>query len=131
VYRLGVLQTAILILFTVSLALFGVSLVPVAFAVLMVAVPGACTAFFAWSTSAWRRGRRWAWWVWAVVSGLDVITGLVQLGAGGSSWSAWYSLAVGGGTLVLLNHPANRDRLKGPVAPLPVNAHPADVSYYS
>jgi hypothetical protein len=108
-----------------------VALDPVTFAVLLVAVPCVVTSFFAWSTSAWRRGRRWAWWVWAVVSGLDVLTGLVRLGVGGSSWSAWYALAVGGGTLILLNHPANRDRRKGPVQAFRVNAHPADASYYS
>jgi hypothetical protein len=129
VYRLGVLQTVILGLCTGVLTLFALPLGAVA--VVILAVLGAVTGLFAWSTWAWRRGRRWAWWVWAVLSGLDVLTGLVQLGAGGSSWSAWYSLAVGGGTLVMLNHPTNRDRQKGPVEPFPVNAHPADASYYS
>jgi hypothetical protein len=125
VYRLGALQTAILCLLTVGVALAALPL-----GILVVALPGMLAAFYAWSTSAFRRGRRWAWWAWAVVSGLDVITGLVQLGAGGSSWSAWYSLAVGAGTLVLLVHPANQDRVNGPVEPFPWNAHPADVGYY-
>jgi hypothetical protein len=128
VYRLGLLQTAFLCLGTVFLPL---SVLPLGgFALVIMAVLAAVTAFSAWSTSAWRRGRPWAWWVWAIVSGLDVGTALVRLGAGGSSWRAWYSLVVCGGTLALLGHPANRDRRNGPVEPLPVNAHPADVSYY-
>lgn len=129
VYRLGVLQTAILCLCTAGLTPVALPLGALALAVL--AVPGAITGLFAWSTSAWRRGRRWAWWMWAVVSGLDVVTGLVQLGAGGSSWSAWYPLAVGAGTMVLLSHPENRYRRHGPVQPLPVIARSADLSLHS
>jgi hypothetical protein len=128
VYRLGLLQTAILCLYTVCLAVFGLPLGPVALAI--AALPAALAAFWAWSTSAWRRGRPWAWWMWAVVSGLGVVSALLGLLTGGSSWSDWCSLVIGGGTLVLLSHPANRDRVNGPVEPLPVNAHPADASYY-
>jgi hypothetical protein len=70
--------------------------------------------------------------MWAILSGVEVVTRLVQLGAGGSSWSAWWSLVVGGGMLVLLSHPTNRVRRNGPVTTFPVNAHPADAScYYS
>ena len=62
--------------------------------------------------------------------GLDVVVGQVRLLTGGSSWSGWYSLAIGGGTLVLLFRPANRAFVNGPVEPFPWNAHPADASYY-
>jgi hypothetical protein len=131
VYRLGVLQTALLCLLTGLTALFALPLGPSPFAIVILAVLAAVAAFCAWSTSAWRRGRPWAWWMWAVVSVLGVAFALIGLLVRGSSWSDWYSLVTCGGTLVLLGHPANRNRLIGPVEPLPVNAHPADLSFHS
>jgi apolipoprotein N-acyltransferase len=130
VYRLGVLQTAALILFSVG---FTVSALPVLTSPAVLGILALSWSFVvlaAWCTSAWRRGRPWAWWTFAVLSGLDVVYGLAELGAGGSSWEAWYSLVIGAGTLILLSHPENRDRRNGPVEPFPVNAPPADPSYY-
>ena len=127
VYRLGMLQTAIACLFTVGLTLLALPLGPVALAI--PALAGALAAFSAWTTSAWRRGRPWAWWVWTVSSGLGAMKGLFALAAGGSSWSAWWPLVSSGGMLLVLAHRENRKRANGPVEPLPLNAHPAYISH--
>ena len=94
VYRLGALQTAVLCFCTACLALFGLPLGPSAFAIVILAVLAALAALCAWSTSAWRRGRPWAWWMWAVVSGLGVVSALLGLLTGGSSWSDWCSVSL-------------------------------------
>ena len=130
VYRLGLLQTAALILGNAGLTLGALPVLTSPSVLGLLALSWAIAAFSAWCTSAWRRGRPWAWWVFAVLSGLDVVYGLAELGVGGSPWSAWYSVAAGAGMLILLTYPGNRERRNGPVEPLPVNAHPADPSYY-
>src|SRR5690349_9925255 len=130
VYRLGVLQTVLLALPTVALTLSALPVLTSLPVVGLVALPWTVVAFSAWSTSAWRRGRPWAWWTFAVFGGLDVVYGFAPSVGGGSLWSAWFPVAVGAGTLILLFHPENRGRRNGPVEPLPVNSHPPDPSYF-
>jgi hypothetical protein len=88
----------------------------------MAVLPGALAALSGWMTSAWRRGRPWSWWVWAVGAGIGVASALGALLSSGPSWSSVLGLGLNGALLLLLGHPDSRARIQarapGPRSPV-------------
>lgn len=84
----------------------------------MAVVPGALAALVGGVTSAWRRGRPWAWWVWTIGAAVVGATAANALAAGRAV--ALAPLAAAGLLLALLFHPDCRVRIGSP----PVDAGP-------
>jgi hypothetical protein len=127
-YRLGMLQATLLWLFTGWLLFLGL---PLGGLVVLVVIPASLAALASLSTSAWRRGESWAWWIWASLSvlfGLKAMRGLVGTG---SSLVDWYLLISCATMLALLAHPDNRPRMHGRVEPLLVNSAIDEPRYHT
>jgi hypothetical protein len=107
-----------------AVAAFFVGVFALAQGVLLVVPLAALVAALpAWFTSAWRRGRRWAWWVLVIGAAWGVVQTLVELLAP-SPWT-FVGLALNVGFLLLLCHPDCRPRIHGPVAELGTRRDPA------
>ena len=117
VYRVGLLQTTLLILATLATAVIGMGQGLVVLALL----PGAVAALSGWLTVAWRRGRTWTWWVWFVLTATGTLPALGDLVVEPSIANAVW-LAVNLGLLLLLLHPRSRARIQGPVPALSTTA---------
>ncbi|MCW2578645.1 MAG: hypothetical protein JWR82_246 [Blastococcus sp.] len=117
VYRVGLVETTLLIIATLAVAVLGLGQGVVWVALL----PGSLAALSGWLTVAWRRGRTWPWWVWIVLVGTGTPPALGDLVSGPSAWNA-VVLAIDLGVLLLLCHPRSRARIHGPVPPLPTTA---------
>jgi hypothetical protein len=119
VYRVGLVQTTLLVLGTLAVAVIGISQGLVWLALL----PGALAASSGWLTVAWRRGRTWSWWVWVVLTGTAVLPALDDLVTAPSPWNA-LGFTITSVVLLLLCHPRSRSRprIRGPVPALPTTA---------
>ena len=118
-YKLELLQATLLWLFTGWVLFLGL---PLGGLVVLVLIPASLAVLASLSTSAWRRGESWAWWIWgslSVLFGLKAMRGLVETG---SSSVDWYLLISCATMLALLAHPDNRRRMHGRVEPLLVNS---------
>ena len=102
----GMAATTLLVLWTLGVALAGLA------AGLLVAalIPAVLAGLSGWLTSAWRRERPWAWWVWTVGAAVTFLTGVNGLAQG---WPPGGLLAGGSGALLLLlAHPDCRGRIR-------------------
>ena len=106
VHVAGMVATALLALWT-TWALFGGWLAGVPFVAVL---PAALASLTGWLTSAWRRERRWAWWVWTVGSTAAFATALNGV-VSGRGLAVAPLLAVGV-LLLLLFHPDSRARIE-------------------
>jgi len=108
----GVVATTLLVIGSLVAVIAGFAVsTPV-----MAVFPVALAALSGWLTSAWRRERPWAWWVWTIGSAVGFATALDGLASGRGVAAA--SLAASGILLVLLFHPDSRARVERPSVPL-------------
>jgi hypothetical protein len=102
----GMVVTAALALATMW-ALVGGWLAGVPFVAVL---PAALASLAGWLTSAWRRERPWAWWVWTTGAAAAAVTALNTLIAGRPVAVA--ALIATGILLLLLFHPDSRARIE-------------------
>ena len=115
VHRLLGVQTFLLVLVTMWALAMGL-----AHGFLWLAVlPAVFVALSGWLTAAWRRERRWAWWVATILTGMRFSGGLLALLGGDVSWVGLLLLVFDGVLLAFLFHPDSFARVKGPAAAAP------------
>ncbi|MET0763826.1 MAG: hypothetical protein ABWY29_03105 [Blastococcus sp.] len=87
--------------------------------VLLTVFPATIAVLSGWLTSAWRRGRPWAWWAAVVLAGMGVNAGVMGLLGGDVSWFTPPLLVFDGLSFLFLLHPHSRSRVERRQPPLP------------
>src|SRR4029453_18370448 len=91
--------------------------------VLLTVFPATIAVLSGCLTSAWRRGKPWAWGAAVGLAGMGVNAGVMGLLGGDASWFTPALLVFDGLSFLFLLHPDSRARVERRTPPLPDREH--------